>query len=248
MTGVDISCPFQAYLLVSMNETGTAICLRRGLPVHSLPRSRVQLQAAAIVGSVCVLILIGLLIRPNTVSAGALLRQALLQLKENPSYSLVIEEKAPSYNLTFIGAREEGHGLSGHLKEFDLELSYHDRLLVRQDGAEEWVEASELDLASLTGFLTEPLQILESCQEQFSSAYAGEAVELGEVRCRTVYLKPDNYAALITGLFPEIDRAAIREVTLGAALTETGSEIKQLRLLVVLEGTGKKIERVYYVN
>ena len=87
--------------------------------------------------------------------------------------------------------------------------------MVRQAGAEEWVEASELDLASLTGFLTDPLQILESCQEQFSSAYAGETVELGEMRCRTVYLKPENYAALITGLFPEIDRAAIREITLG---------------------------------
>jgi hypothetical protein len=216
--------------------------------MRSLPRYRTKLQAAAILGGVFLLILIGLLVRPNTASASALLRQGLSQLKENADYALVIEEKAPAYNLTFVGTRDEEEGLNGHLKEFDLELAYNERLLVRQPDSEEWVEAAELELTGLAGFLTDPLQILESCQDQFSSAYTGEEVALGETRCRTVYLKPENYAELTARLFPEVDRAAVSEVTLGAAITETGSQIKQLRLLVALDGAGKNLERVYYVN
>jgi hypothetical protein len=183
-------------------------------------------------------------------AAATLLGRALNKLEQAEAYNLVIVEKGPGFNLFFEGRVENGATLTGNIHKFKLDiLDAEGVLYIRASGTENWEEAGQVELEALQSFLVGPLAILHSQKKRFSTAVPGPAITLAEVLCKTVYWEIDRDEALVRQLFPEINYDTISSVSLGAALTEADSKLKQLRIVVQFEnGVERQLERAYYLD
>lgn len=181
---------------------------------------------------------------------GKALETALAALEKQQDYSLLIVEKAPSYELIFQGRVEKGNRLKGTLPSYDLEvLSQGDKLKLRPDDTSEWAEPEIMDLQGLSGFLIIPPQLLRSLADYFSQAYAGETITLGKSTCRTIYFEVPNPEKIAGRLFPEIDYTAISKMIVAAALAEPDLTLKQMRILIEFtDDSREQIERNYHLD
>ncbi|HOA35812.1 MAG TPA: hypothetical protein PKV91_06210 [Bacillota bacterium] len=191
------------------------------------------------------------LILPATQSRGnKLLQRTLRQMEQLENYNLTIIEKSPQYDLSFKGRVENGDEISGILPGYQLEVIYKDnRLQMKQEEASEWTEAETLGLQGLAGFLITPLELLQNQKACFRGAIRGEEAVIGETVCQTAYFTVPKPEHLVQHLFPRVDSAGIKEVTIGAALAEPDLALKQLRILVEFTGSdNESIERCYYIE
>lgn len=184
---------------------------------------------------------------PSTPEAEKNLRSAIEMLGKLDSYKLVILEEAPGYDLFFQGSVDNGI-LTGNLPEYNLEARYEEELFLRRSGAEEWKTAESMDLQGLAGFLLNPVEIFNIQSMDFTGAFTGNDITLGNQLYKTVYLELDPEKELITELFPDIHFHMIDMMKIGAALAEPHLEIKQLRIILEYSGEAGELERTYYLE
>ncbi len=204
-------------------------------------------------GVALILLLVGslsLILTAGRSGGARMLERAFAGLEQLENYNLTIIEKAPQYKLSFQGRVEKGVELSGQLPDYELEIKSKDnRLLLKQQEAPEWVQAEELGLQGLAGFLITPLELMQGQKSCFGGAVLGDAVDLGGLSCKTAYFTPAQPENMVGQLFPQVDCTAIDEVLIGAAIGENDSALKQLRILVEFGGEkNEQIERCYYID
>lgn len=214
-------------------------------------RVSTQAQTFIISGSVVLILLLAILFsKPSAPPPAAkLLEQALAALEQSETYNLVIVETAPNYTLYFQGMVENGGTLTGLLPDFNLDVSKKDGVLhLKQYGETDWEEAGAMELQDLKSFLIGPAEILGAHKAFFNSAVSGPDASLSDAPCRTVYLKIAEGEQVVEQLFPEINRDAVDSISLGAALTEPGFTLKQLKIIVQFSNDGGRLERAYYLD
>jgi hypothetical protein len=173
-----------------------------------------------------------------------------LSAAKNQSYSMVVEESGPGYNLRFSGQVENGL-IYGTMDAYDLEIFTDQTIYYVRDSDvfKEWEELHNADLDGLTAIVRDPLELLQtllSSQEVLVEEGPQRLVE--DITCQTYFLEippPD------IGMFTKFDQdATLDKLQLYLWFEKNELFLHRIAILlnITVKGEAIQINRIYNLN